>query len=129
MVRIPKTKSIQAQCMELWKKAINKRDKVCQRPGCPHCFNQPGVQYLQAHHIVKRTNWPLRYDLSNGVLLCRPSHKYWAHDDDPFIQEEVHEFYKKFTNWDYLKASKHRQSKNDYNLIFMDLLSYVEDGE
>ena len=127
MVRIPKVKSIQAQCMELWKKAIRKRDKVCQRTNCPNCYNAEGIKYLTPHHIVDRTCWPLRFDLANGVLLCRGSHKYWAHSDDPFIIEEVHEFYKSFTNWDYLKSAKHRQSKNDYNIIFMYLLGYVEE--
>ena len=125
MVRIPKQKSMQKRCDELWKQAINKRDKVCQRPNCPHCFNQPGA-VLQAHHIVNRTCWSLRFDIANGVLLCKASHKFWAHLEDPFIREEVHEFYKSFTNWDYLRASRHRQSKNDYNLIFMDLLKYLE---
>lgn len=127
MVRIPKAKPMHEQCMELWKKAINKRDKICQRPNCPYCFNQPGAKYLQAHHIVERTCWPLRYDLNNGILLCRASHKFWAHSEDPFIREETIKFYKKLTNWEYLKICKHRQSKNDYNAIFIYLSKYLED--
>lgn len=104
-------------CDALWTEAIKKRDKVCKRPNCPFCFNQKGTGYLQSHHIVERTCWPLRYDIKNGVLLCRPSHKFWSHSNDPFVRAEVHKFYENFTDMKYLELARYRQSKNDYAAI------------
>jgi len=111
------TKAQHKELDGLWKKRIKERDKVCQRPGCPYCFNAEGVKYLTPHHIVSRTCHPLKYDLENGVLLCRGSHGMWAHCEDPFIRRDVDDFYKQFANLDYLNIARHRQSKNDYMAI------------
>ena len=104
-------------CDALWIEAIKKRDKICQRPDCPYCRNRKNARYLQAHHIVERTCWPLRFDLKNGVLLCRGSHFKWAHSNDPFVQDEVREFYESIADMKYLKLARYRQSKNDYAMI------------
>ena len=110
-------KTLLKECGDLWKKRIRERDKVCQRPGCPYCFNAEGIKYLTPHHIVSRTVWPLRFDLLNGVLLCRGSHGMWAHTEDPFIRRDVDDFYESLGNMDYLNIARHRQSKNDYHAI------------
>ena len=100
-----------------WTKKIKERDKVCKRPNCPYCFNQEGIRYLQSHHIIPRRCWALRWDLKNGVALCRNSHFKWAENDDPEIRAEVNKWYDNTFDMKYLNMRKHNQSKNDYNLI------------
>ena len=111
------TKAQHKSLDNLWKKKIRERDKICQRPNCPNCFNEEGIKYLTPHHIVTRSNYALRYDLKNGVLLCRGSHGMWAHSEDPFDRREVDAFYREFADMDYLENARHRQSKNDYHAI------------
>lgn len=53
-----------------WRLSVYKRDKfTCQMPGCK------SKRQIQAHHIRK---WSiasaLRYDLDNGITLCRQCH-------------------------------------------------------
>ena len=51
----------------LWSKAVRTRD----RGKCRLCMS-PAVD---AHHIVHRSkNWALRWDMSNGISLCREHH-------------------------------------------------------
>ena len=54
-----------------WRKKVYKRDKFkCQMPGCK------SKRYLQAHHIRKWSSASmLRYDVSNGITLCRKCHE------------------------------------------------------
>lgn len=53
-----------------WRKKVYKRDGYkCQMPGCSSKFR------LQAHHIKKwSTAAALRYDVDNGISLCRECH-------------------------------------------------------
>jgi 5-methylcytosine-specific restriction endonuclease McrA len=111
------TKSEHKTLDRLWKKRIKERDICCRRPNCPYCANAIGIKYLTPHHIVSRTCHPLKYDLKNGILLCRGSHSMWAHCEDPFVRREVDTFYERFADMEYLQLKRHSQSKNDYNLI------------
>jgi 5-methylcytosine-specific restriction endonuclease McrA len=54
-----------------WRKKIYTRDKFrCQMPDCSSKYR------LQAHHIKKWSNAAiLRYDVDNGVTLCRSCHE------------------------------------------------------
>lgn len=53
-----------------WRIDVYKRDKfTCQMPGCKHKKN------LNAHHIQKWASASmLRYDVDNGITLCRGCH-------------------------------------------------------
>ena len=53
-----------------WRLAVYKRDKFrCQMPGCK------SKSRIQAHHIRKwSTASALRYELDNGITLCRNCH-------------------------------------------------------
>jgi 5-methylcytosine-specific restriction endonuclease McrA len=53
-----------------WRLSVYKRDKfTCQMPGCK------SKRQIQAHHIRKwSTASALRYDLDNGITLCRQCH-------------------------------------------------------
>ena len=53
-----------------WRYKVYKRDRFrCQMPGCKSKFK------LQAHHIKKWSEAStLRYDVNNGLTLCRACH-------------------------------------------------------
>ena len=54
-----------------WRLKVYKRDKfTCQMPNCN------AKRQLQAHHIRKWSSAAiLRYDINNGITLCRKCHK------------------------------------------------------
>ena len=54
-----------------WRSNVYQRDKYCCQ--WPHC-NQK--KYLNAHHILTWADNPgLRYDINNGITLCKTHHK------------------------------------------------------
>ncbi len=56
--------------LRVWKKTIRKRDRrKCQFPSCHE------RKKLQCHHIIRWADCPeLRYDIKNGILLCKHHH-------------------------------------------------------
>ncbi len=90
----------------LWKQAVLKRAGG----KCEKCGKD---KYVQAHHIHPRTYWSLRFDIENGIALCRKHHIYWAHKD----AIDFYNWIKDKRNLKYLEMSKNRQSKNDYQAI------------
>ena len=97
----------------LWSKAVRKRaGNKCEKCG--------STNVVQAHHIIPRTKWGTRYDLYNGVALCRHHHLYWAHKDAVA-----------FTAWietkrdlKYLNSKRNNTTKNDYTAIELYLNQY-----
>ena len=55
-----------------WRVSVYQRDKFkCQWPGCKKC-----KKGLNAHHIKTWAHYPiLRYDINNGITLCKAHHK------------------------------------------------------
>ena len=73
-----------------WRKKVYKRDKFrCQMPDCKSKYK------IQAHHIVKWSSAAiLRYDVDNGITLCRSCHeKITGHEH--LYQSLFHEIVKK----------------------------------
>ena len=55
---------------KLWRESVYERDNYI----CQNCFNRGG--YIEAHHIKGWTHFPeLRYELDNGLTLCKKCHK------------------------------------------------------
>lgn len=69
-VRKASISQLRKKCDALWARLIVARDVKCQR-----CS---GKDFLQAHHIVRRSrsSW-LRHNLNNGMTLCRNCHIWW----------------------------------------------------
>ena len=103
-------------CDDLWSGLVKKRAmNKCERCG--------KTWYLQSHHIIPRTCYSLRHDPENGVALCRACHLYWAHKDALAFGEWVREI----RDVPYLMARKHSQTKNDYKLIELYLISKLDE--
>lgn len=54
-----------------WRQAVRKRDNYrCQWPGCV------ATKILHTHHIIRwADNHQLRYDVNNGITLCKAHHE------------------------------------------------------
>ncbi|GAG10315.1 unnamed protein product, partial [marine sediment metagenome] len=61
-----KRSTLKNKCDALWRKIIHSKGK-CER--CP----KPGTD---AHHVIGRGNYNLRWDIRNGCLLCASCHEF-----------------------------------------------------
>ena len=59
---------------KMWRKQVYERDNyVCQECGCKS--NKEEYVYLEAHHIKPFATFPeLRFDIDNGITLCKKCH-------------------------------------------------------
>ena len=62
----PDKKKLDDQCLDLWALIVKKRDFTCR-----NCNSTTG---LSGHHIRVRQHKSTRYDVDNGVSLCRSCH-------------------------------------------------------
>jgi len=99
-----KRSTLKNKADKLWGKRIHERDQ-----SCVVCGSEPA----QAHHIIGRKNYRLRWELDNGVLLCPKHHtfdtKFSAHQTPTLFGEwfeenypERHQFLRDHVNefWD-----------------------------
>ena len=108
-----KKKKTKDECLDLWYEAVKLRDNYT----CRYCGNK-NPKYKNAHHIIPKTNWALRYDLKNGICVCSmPCHKNFFHSVDPNKFEEILSWYKNNVDWEYLQLRRHSQTKTDKTLI------------
>lgn len=59
---------------KIWRDIIISRAKK----KCEFCGSS---KHVQAHHIVPRSFYATRWNIENGVALCRRHHLYFAHRD------------------------------------------------
>ncbi|HDY67224.1 MAG TPA: HNH endonuclease [Candidatus Scalindua sp.] len=68
---------------KLWQKKILLRTSSCEV-----CNDYPYV--VQAHHFYYKSNYGhLRYDLDNGIRLCKKCHFVLHHQDPKKIEEKI----------------------------------------
>ena len=53
----------------LWSRAV----KILAKERCEYCGS---TQYLNSHHIFGRRNFPVRWNVNNGVCLCAKCHQF-----------------------------------------------------
>jgi len=59
-----------------WRNEVFKRDEYI----CKMCYNKK--RYVEAHHIKKFSEYPeLRFDVDNGITLCRKCHNETKHHE------------------------------------------------
>lgn len=65
-----------------WRKKVRARDKhKCAWPNCPN------KRQLQVHHIKRWATIPsLRYDVNNGITLCKLHHGFTKGKEESFEQ-------------------------------------------
>lgn len=63
-----------------WRKGVFKRDSFkCKMPNC-------SGKKLEAHHIVRWADNPLlRYEISNGITLCKYHHKLVTGQENDYV--------------------------------------------
>ena len=70
-----------------WRKLVRKRDKQqCRMPGCK------ARKFLQVHHIRPWSKFGgLRYEVNNGITLCKFCHKNITGKEHFYVQlfEEI----------------------------------------
>lgn len=66
-----------------WRQSVYKRDSFkCQWPGC-----NASKKGLNAHHIKTWADFPgLRYDINNGLTLCKLHHKMISGMEDAYAE-------------------------------------------
>ena len=105
---------------DLWKFVIFKKyGKKCAICGAK--------KYIQAHHFITRSNYRLRWDVRNGVPLCRGHHFFYAHVKPQDFEEWF--ITKRPKDLLYIKIAKHSQSKQDYFAIKLKLEQELEEIE
>ena len=110
------------KCLELWYDAVKIRDNYT----CRLCGNSD-PKYKNAHHIIPKTNWALKYDLKNGICVCgMPCHKNFFHSVDPSDFEKIIDWYKQNVDWAYLQLRRYSQTKLDRKLIEIYLKQEIE---
>ena len=98
-----------------FRKYIRRRDKKCKYPGC--CVHK----YCEVHHIIPWAASPhLRFEKTNGILLCKEHHKQVTNFEYLYIElftRIVQQEEKIYSNR--LKKKKYkkrgRPKKDDYN--------------
>jgi 5-methylcytosine-specific restriction endonuclease McrA len=71
-----------------WRIAVYKRDKFfCQMPNCPLKKTDKAKKKMQAHHIKRWADFPeLRFQISNGITLCKHCHKVVEGQEEAYEQ-------------------------------------------
>lgn len=54
---------------DMWKEAVHLRGQCEMRE-----FDRPCNGRLEAHHLIKRSNYAVRHDPENGLLICTAHH-------------------------------------------------------
>lgn len=70
-----------------WRRAVRERDGFqCRYPGCLTSKTR-----LQVHHIRKWADYPtLRYEISNGITLCRKCHDMIKNKEEAYAGLFIH---------------------------------------
>jgi len=65
-----------------WRQKVRQRDHgICQWPNCK------SSKKLHVHHINKwASNAHLRYDINNGITLCKAHHDMVKNNEDSYIE-------------------------------------------
>lgn len=103
-----------------WRLSVYRRDNFCcQFPGCG---KKGKFAKLQAHHIKRWADFPeLRFQLTNGVTLCKMCHKR--------IEGQEQNYESLFLNIVYKKEARTPDKKEDYFLEVMKALYRKRDVE
>ena len=115
---------------KLWRQAVLTKWEY----SCPYCGNTD-IDTIQCHHIIKRRNVILRWDVKNGIPGCTcPCHQYYhTKAGHRWIEEQLDEqtimhldTYENMTYKNYLQ--KNCLTDNEYRLIMLEELKMIIGG-
>jgi len=86
----PSKKKLIKECDSLWSEIILRkagfRSEISGLPG--RQIDKDNGHILQAHHIARKPNYRLRYELENGIALTIGEHKRGIHGTDEELYRE-----------------------------------------
>ena len=110
-------KKLEKECDELWKEIALKKagykSELSEKKG----KKIGGENILQVHHIGRKPNYRLRYELDNAIVLTTWEHKYGIHGDH---EEEYRERIKAVKGEDVYErmlSLKREHGKTDLQLV------------
>lgn len=72
----PSKKNLKKKCDDLWREIIHEKF-YCEVCGKPPSLKENGDRgNHNAHHVITKNNYNLRWDIRNGVNLCVSCHKF-----------------------------------------------------
>ncbi len=73
-------KRLEKECEELWRKILLiKADYKSELSGIAGKQTDKNGAVLDVHHIARKPNYRLRYELENGIVLTKWEHRYGIH--------------------------------------------------
>ena len=109
--KLKKPKPLKKECDELWSEIIKKRAGYMSEISGMRGKQIGGKHILNAHHVAKKPNNRLRYELENGICLTSWEHKYGIHGSH---EERYRGMIKIYKGQDiYERLSLLRNSKSD----------------
>jgi hypothetical protein len=66
---------------ELWRDILLLKANYKSEISGKLCKKHGGDSILQAHHICRKPNYALRYDLENGIVMTMGEHKFGIHGE------------------------------------------------
>ncbi|MHB8276393.1 MAG: hypothetical protein ACYDIA_01900 [Candidatus Humimicrobiaceae bacterium] len=102
-------KAMKKRLLDLWTTIVKRKGE------CEICGNK---NYLNAHHIISKTNFTLKWDIRNGCCLCAGCHifnRLSAHLDPLFFVLWLQEHRK--DDYEYLLVKKNERFSKDYETI------------
>jgi hypothetical protein len=67
-------KRLEKLCENIWRQIIR---LPCE---CDRCERKGKIQWFDAAHVFTREIPSLKFELDNGVCLCRLCHRWWQHN-------------------------------------------------
>jgi hypothetical protein len=86
------------------------RDGACRWPGC----NVRGWNRLDAHHVMRRSYYRVRFNPDNLISLCREHHRH-VHRDKAIVRDLVEELFP--GRWDHLLRLREHEGRVDLEAV------------
>ena len=112
-------KTLKNKCEDVWKQIIKERAGFKSELSGAKGKVIGGDAILHAHHIARKPNYRLRFELDNGICLTAWEHRYGIHGDH---EEEYREKIKKVKGDDIYERMlmlKRINGKTDLHLVYL----------
>ena len=118
-MKVKSKTNLRKKADELWRKIIHLKNY------CEVC----GISsYLNAHHIISRSNYNLRWEVRNGCLLCPAHHKFGnpsAHGNPIWFISWIKKY--RPEDYEYLRDYKFQKMKTWHVSDYEEIIKNLED--